>query len=117
MSSKNRALHDHIMLDVFADIRGITSKSVFGGWGFYKEGIIFAIIVDNELYFKVDDVNRPDFEKLNSHQFIYEQSGGKKASMPYFQLPENIWNDRNEIYKWVEASVKASIRGKIINKQ
>ena len=112
MSSKNRAFHDHILLDVFADIPGITSKSMFGGWGFYKDGIIFAIIAENQLYFKVDDINLPNFEKLNSHPFLYQKDNNKQTTMPYWQLPESIWDDPHELKKWVDESVQASMRSK-----
>jgi DNA transformation protein len=37
-------------------------KSMFGGFGVYRAGQIFAIVVEDLLYFKVDDTTRPDYE-------------------------------------------------------
>jgi len=50
-------------LDFLQDqLRGlgrITSRRMFSGAGLYCEGVIFALILRDTLYFKVDDGNRP----------------------------------------------------------
>ena len=44
-------------------IRPVTTRPMFGGVGIYADGLFFALIDDDVLYFKVDDSNRPDFEE------------------------------------------------------
>jgi DNA transformation protein len=40
----------------------VSARRMFGGHGLYHEGLMFAIVMDNRLYLKVDALNRPDFE-------------------------------------------------------
>ena len=76
---KDRSFHDYVIQDRLGKIPGITSRAMFGGWGVYKDGIIFAIIDDDQLYFKVDDQLQPEFEQLGSSPFVYSPSPGKTS--------------------------------------
>jgi len=85
---------------------------MFGGWGIYKNGLIFAIIADGELYFKVDDRNRVNFEKLGSHPFVYSQGNHKPTTMSYWLVPEELMESEEKLSEWVKSSVRASKRSK-----
>ena len=50
------------------------------------------------IYFKVDDANHADYEK--------------QGSKSYWQLPEEIMEDRDELEMWIAKSVKANIKDK-----
>ena len=102
---KDQSFHDYVKMDLLQHISGITSRAMFGGWAIYKNGIIFAIIVDGELYFKVDDSNRSFFEKLDSHPFIYRQ-GKKSVTMSYWTVPSSVLEDRDLLSEWVDRSAK-----------
>lgn len=102
---------DYLLHDLFSHIDGITSRSMFGGHGLYQHGTIFAIVVDNELYFKVDASNQGDFEAYQSSPFVYT-SRGKEMSMSYWRLPVEIQEDAEALATWVERSVTISRSGK-----
>jgi DNA transformation protein len=103
--------HDYLMLDVFANMPEITSKSMFGGFSFYNNGVIFACIADGTLYFKTDGINRPQYEILGCHLFTYTHKNTKKiTNMPYYELPETILEDPQQLKVWIDASVDASLR-------
>lgn len=108
---KDQDFNDYIVNDVMKDIPGITSRSMFGGWGIYQNGIFFALISDGELYFKVDESNIEDYKERKSHPFVYE-THGKKMEMSYWLLPEEILEDRTELPEWIEKSVKAKSKKK-----
>lgn len=103
MKNKNHYC-DYIISDVLGEIPEITSRAMFGGYGIYKNGKIFAIIVDDELYFKVDDSNRTVFEIMGSHPFTYGKKDGKTATMSYWLVPQEIIEDREHLYKLLEQS-------------
>ncbi len=98
--------------DLLGDIDGVTSRAMFGGWGIYKDGFIFAIIFDGELYFKADESNRPDFEELGSHLFVYKQGEQKPTAMSYWLLPAEVQEDREMLRSFVNKSVAVSHRAK-----
>lgn len=87
----------------------ITSRAMFGGYGIYFEGVIFASIVEDKLYFRVDEKNRKDFEKYKSTPFVYE--GGKRpVEMPYLSLPEEVFHHPQLLKKFIQNSYEASLR-------
>jgi len=49
---------------------------MFGGVGIYAGQLFFALIADDTLYFKVDDSNRSDFERLAMRPFQPYGEGG-----------------------------------------
>ncbi len=113
MKPKQSAIfHDFVMQDLFADIPGVTSRAMFGGYGLYKNGIIFAIIADGRLYFKVNDANRADYKQAGSKPFTYTMPGKKPMTMSYWELPEDVMEDREKIGTWVRRAVQASVTEK-----
>ena len=107
------SFHDYIMSDVLGGISGVTSKSMFGGWGIYRDGIIFALIADAQLYFKVGPNNQAEYEAYGSEPFVYEHPSRKKPStMPYWLVPEAVMEDRDLLPIWVDAAVAASVAAK-----
>ncbi len=111
MSKKDQSFHDYVVSDLLGEIDGISSRAMFGGWGIYKDGLFFAIIINGELYFKVDETNRLDYEELGSHPFVYKQ-GEQKATMSYWLLPAEVQEDRDRLGEFVDRSVAASHRAK-----
>ena len=109
---KEKSFHDYIVYDLLEGTRGITSRAMFGGWALYKDGIIFGIIVDGELYFKVDGTNRSDFERVESRPFVYAKSDGKPIEMSYWLVPEEMMEEREKLYDLVEKSTAISRKQK-----
>lgn len=93
-------------------IEGIIFKSMFGGYGIYKDGIVFAIIADDQLFFKVNDDLKEQYESMGSTPFTYENNKGKKISMSYWELPADILENDEELEKWVDQSVAVSLSPK-----
>ena len=107
MKVKN-AFHEFVMGDLFGNIPGVTSRAMFGGWGIYQHGIIFAIIVEGTLYLKAHEESRADFERYHMKPFTYYSPKGKKTTMSYWELPEEIMEDREELVRWVHRAVQIS---------
>jgi len=114
MSAQGKEFHDYILYDVFPALPDISSKGMFGGFGIYKNGFIFAIITaESELYFKTDEVLKEKFRKYESHPFVYAGHKNKEPiEMPYWSLPEEIMEDTDELLLWIEDSVEVSRRSK-----
>lgn len=104
----DKAFHEYVMNELFFDLENISSRAMFGGWGIYKDGFIFALIADGQLYFKVDNTNRNDYEKYGSKAFIYERPNHKKIEMSYWELPSEVMDDRIKLLEFVERAVAVS---------
>jgi len=99
------------VLDMLQPHGPITARALFGGHALYFNGVIFAIIVENQLYFKVDDLTKEDFEAYDSRYFVYTGKT-KQVTMPYMTLPESILENRDELPLWIEKAYEVSLRHK-----
>ena len=91
----------------------IRAKSMFGGTGIYSHDIFFALIANDELYLKVDDTNRPDFETRGMGPFL--PYGAGSSAMQYYLLPADVLEDVDTLREWVEKSIvvaRGTKRGK-----
>ena len=100
---------DYVVQDLLSDMPGVRSRAMFGGHGIYQEDRMFAIIVDDQLYFKVGDKNRKDYERLGSKPFTYK-ARNRTVKMSYWEVPADILDDRREITRWAEAAVQVSLK-------
>ncbi len=85
------------ILHLLSPIEGVSSKSMFGGFGLFLDGDMFALIKGNGLFFKVDDSNRLDYEKAGSKQY---------KPMPYYQVPADAMQDTQKLLAWARTSIK-----------
>jgi len=46
---------------------------MFGGYGLYVEGIMFALIADEQIYLKADSQNQSFFVNAGSTPFVYDR--------------------------------------------
>jgi DNA transformation protein and related proteins len=89
----------------------VTGRGMFGGYGIFMEGLMFGLIADNELYFKVDDQNRAAFEAKGSTPFTY-QGKSKPIEMSYWKVSSDIFADINMLVEWGSEAFSAAKRAK-----
>jgi len=97
------------VLDQLAAWGEVRAKRMFGGAGLYHQGTMFGLVADDVAYLKVSDANRPDFEAAGSHPF--QPYKGKKTIMSYYEIPEEVLDDRDELARWAEKAWGAARPG------
>jgi DNA transformation protein and related proteins len=109
------------LLDLLTPLGGVTARSMFGGWGFYREGRMFALVAFETFHVKVDDVSRPEFEALGLLPFTYEAGGGKRAIMAYFTVPADALDSPDLLCEWagkgIDAACRAATKPAAVNKR
>lgn len=96
--------------DQFSEFEGVSPKKMFGGVGFFKEGLMFAMISSSNVFFlKVDENNKQDFEKAGMEPFDHPKKG---KGMPYWTVPASVIEDKYELKEWAEKSFQASVNSK-----
>ncbi len=93
--------------DQLGGLGEITVRRMFGGAGLYLEGVFFAIVADDVLYFKVDDSNRSDYEAEEMGPF---RPFGGDAVMSYYEVPVDILEDPDRLKAWAAAAVDVAVR-------
>ncbi|HJS33182.1 MAG TPA: TfoX/Sxy family protein, partial [Alphaproteobacteria bacterium] len=92
---------EHI-IDLMHDLGGVSARRMFGGYGLYRRGVMFALVFDDVLYLKVDQINRPDFIAAGMEPFTYEHTSGKPVEMPYWQAPADLFDDAAAMVEWAD---------------
>ena len=87
----------------------VSARAMFGGWGFYLDGRVFAIVADETFDIKADAANRADFESCGLPPFRCEMKG-KLMTMAYFQPPAEALDDREVLCAWARKGVEAAAR-------
>ena len=100
---KRNDFAEYVTEDLLAGL-GVSARAMFGGYGLYRDGVIFGIIADDTLYFKVGDSNRAQYEAAGSRPFSYGTARGKKAVMSYWEVPARVLEDRKTAAAWAEES-------------
>lgn len=75
-------------LELLESVPGLTHRAMFGGYGFYSEGRIFALMDEGSIYLKGDDLSIPVYLDAGAESFVYLSSKGP-ASMKYYRFPSN----------------------------
>jgi DNA transformation protein len=88
----------------------VTTKRMFGGAGIYSNGHCFAFALDDAVYFKADDINRPAFEELKAPRFAPMGSDGPTLS--FYEIPETILDHPEKLRPLMEGAIEAAIRAK-----
>jgi DNA transformation protein len=87
----------------------VSARSMFGGWGLYREGRMFGLIAEDTLYLKVDAVNKPMFEAEGLGPFVYDGKG-KSVSMSYHEVPPEALDDAAAMRPWAMSAYDAALR-------
>jgi DNA transformation protein len=97
--------------DLFAGLGPVSIRRMFGGKGIYHDGVIFAIEIRGELMLKADEQSAPEFEAAGCTQWTYTGSRhGKTVAMPYWSVPEDAFDDPDEMTVWARRAYEAGLR-------
>lgn len=96
------------VLEQLAASGSVTSRSMFGGVGLYLDGLFFALIDDDTLYFKVDDSSRARYEQAGSKPFC-PFPGRPDQPMGYWQVPAEVLEDSEELARWAREAMGVAL--------
>jgi DNA transformation protein len=97
--------------DLFEQFGPITVRKMFGGFGLYHDGLMFAIVVDDTLYLKTDSETASDFVTAGLEQFSYERAG-KTVKLSFYRAPDEIVDDREQAASWAHRALQAAGRAR-----
>lgn len=99
------------LVDQLEPMGPVQSKRMFGGAGLFLDGAMFGLVVDDGLYLKADDENRPDFEALKLGPFTYKKKTRKEpVKLSYFEAPPGLAEDQDDFCDWSQKAWEAARR-------
>lgn len=95
------------VLEQMAPFGDVRARAMFGGYGVYRDGRIFAIIVDDRLYFKTNAATRGEFEAKGLSPFTYV-ARGKSVTMSYFEAPPEVFEEPETMRHWAQMAYEVA---------
>ena len=86
------------VVEKLAPIGDITSRAMFGGYGIFHRGLMFALISEDVLYFKVNDSNREMYQKAQSRLFPH--------GISYWEVPPDVLEENDRLHQWANISIE-----------
>jgi len=96
-------------MELFEPMGGVSLRKMFGGHGFFKSGLMFALIYGDEIYLKADDEAKGPYEDEDAKQFLYEGKN-KTTAMGYWTVPERLLDDADEFNEWAKSAFEVALR-------
>jgi len=103
-----QAFAQHVV-DLLLPWAPVQARPMFGGFGVYREGRMFALIASETLYFKADASNMGVFKQHGLVPFTY-QSGDKTATLKYFAAPAEVYDEASHMAHWAELAWGSAMR-------
>ena len=89
---------------------------MFGGAGLYRDGIMFGLVSNGDIYLKADEDTAPRFHDAGCRPFIYSRDG-RSVSMTYWSLPEAALDDADVLKEWAALAYEVAMRGAKVKKK
>jgi DNA transformation protein len=97
------------VVDLMQSIGPVYAKAMFGGYGIYLDGVMFALIADQVLFLKVDEQTVNDFKSNGLEAFTYYKKGSE-YKMSYHQAPDDTLEDYEVMNLWANRAYAAALR-------
>jgi DNA transformation protein len=88
----------------------VSARRMFGGAGLFIDGLMFALVIDEVLYFKTDDETRAAFDAEGLKPFTYTRSGEVATLTNYRRAPERLLDETDELVSWSRQAVAVARR-------
>lgn len=85
------------VLELLEPLGAVTGRKMFGGYGIWDDGDMFALLDSGStLFFKVDDTTRARYADAGSEQFM---------TMPYWSVPVDVLEDEEQLAAWARDAI------------
>ena len=96
-------------VELLASLGAVRSRRMFGGFGFYVDGIFLAVIVDRCLCLKTDAASAPAFAAAGSRPFTFDAQRGS-VTTSYFSAPDAAMESPEAMRPWARLALEAALR-------
>ena len=93
-------------VDLLAGLGPVDARRMFGGYGVYARGVMFALLDDDELFLKTDDETRDRFRAAGGRMWVY----GRMAETNYYRPPDEAHEDPESMLPWAKLGLEAALR-------
>jgi DNA transformation protein len=95
--------------EALAPMGAVTMRKMMGGATLYLDGIVFAILADDDLWLKADAETDAEWDAAGCPRFTAEMAG-RTATMNYRRAPDEVHDDADALQRWASLAVAAGLR-------
>lgn len=99
------------VLDLLGPLRP-SARRMFGGVGIMRDGIMFALLSGDAMYFRVDERTRAKFEAEGCTPFSYRRAGREVAIASYYAVPDRLYDEPDALVGWAREAIGAAHAGR-----
>jgi DNA transformation protein len=99
-----------LLREQLAPLGRVTMRRMFGKTGVFCDGLMFAMVTDDTLYFRVDDHNRAAFKEAESSPPLNYKKKGRTIDLSFWRAPERLWDEPDELVMWARTALAAARR-------
>ncbi len=99
--------------ETLAPVGRVTWRRMMGGATLYLDGMVFAIVLDDALWFKSDAMADPVWDAAGCARFTYQRKDGSVATMNYRRVPDGVIDDADLLAEWAALAVEAGRRAPV----
>lgn len=102
------------LLDLFSGFGAVTLRRMFSGYGVSRDGTNFALVLRGAVYLRADERSIPQFEAEGAKPFQYTARGKTVTLGSYWQLPERLYDDPDELAGWARSAFEAARQAAVL---
>ena len=89
----------------------VTMRKMMGGATLYLDGTIFAILDEDEIWFKADAETDAIWDAEGCERFSVTFKDGRVDTMNYRRGPSDVYDEPEAMQRWAKLAVDAGLRG------
>jgi DNA transformation protein and related proteins len=93
-----------------APLGGVTMRRMFGKTAVFCDGVMFGMMTENTLYFRVNDQNRVTFKEAEAFPPLNYEKKGYTMDLSFWRAPERLFDEPDELVAWARAALAAAPR-------
>jgi DNA transformation protein len=93
-----------------APLGRVTMRRMFGKTGVFCDGVMFGMVTDDTLYFRVDEHNRVAFKEAESFPPLNYEKQGRAIDLSFWRAPERLLDEQDELVTWARTALAAARR-------
>ncbi len=100
--------------ELFAGLGPVTIRRMFGGAGVFQEGVMFALLADDQIFLKADVALRADLMAEGAAPFLWTRpSDGRVTDLGYVGLPSAALDDPDEACEWARRAQAVAFAARV----
>jgi DNA transformation protein len=93
-----------------APLGRLTMRRMFGKTGVFCNGLMFGVVTNDTLYFRVDNHNREVFKEAASVPPLNYEKRGSTIDLSFWCAPDRLLDEPDELVTWARAALAAAGR-------